>query len=367
MTSLEPKILLTGATGYVGGSILSHLLSSTDPALKSMTISCLVRRQDQADTLSNIYGNRVFPLLFEDLDDTPGIIEVSSQHDIIINTTLGSHAASSKAYVQGLAKRKIETHQHVFMIHTSGTSNLADHPITGKYSDGYHVFSDHDNIYAYEHKRNVLQPYDQRTSELGVIDEGGKTGVKTLVIMSPLIYGLGTGKFNRLTIQVPSYIRGTLSLRHGLVIGDGKGEWDHVHIDDLVRLYELVLLKMMNGGKDLPFGESGIIFSEAGRHTWGEVAKLVAEAAYAEGKIKSPEVKSVSLKVGARVLAGRDELMAELWFASNSRTRGDVSRELGWRPVKGQEDWKGYFKEEVRAIVAKEGLMGSDGDGDGEG
>ena len=50
------------------------------------------------------------------------------------------------------------------------------------------------------------------------------------------------------------------------MVGDGKGVWDHVHIADLARLYEIVLLTMIDGGKGLPFGKQGIIFSAAGRH-----------------------------------------------------------------------------------------------------
>ena len=182
-----PKVLLTGSSGYIGGSILTQLLESRDPNIKDITISCLVRRQEQADLLSSTYGERVNPVLFADLDDSETIIDVASKHDIVINTTLGYHPGSAASLVLGLAKQKATTGKDVFMLHTSGTSNLADQPVSKKYleKDPDRVFSDHDDIYAYEHERNAMQPYGQRTSELGVIDEGMKSGVKTLVIMSP--------------------------------------------------------------------------------------------------------------------------------------------------------------------------------------
>jgi len=357
MTSEKPKILLTGATGYIGGSILSHLLKSDHAGIKDITITCLVRGEDRVDKLNSTYGRRVEPVLFKDLDDTERSIEVASQHDIIINTTLGYHPASAAALVEGLAKRKQTTGKDVYMIHTSGTSNLADQPITKAYteSDANRVFDDSkDDVYSYEHMRNKEQPYGQRTSELGVIDTGIEKGVKTLVIMSPTIYGAGTGQFNKSSIQVPSYVKATISNGQAVVVGDGEGEWDNVHIDDLAELYTLCLVNILEkDGKDLQFGKPGIIFSGNGRHHWKDLAQGVADAAYAAGKIKSKEVKSVSLEEGAKVLTGGDELLVELGFSSNSRTKSVVGRNLGWKPTRGPEAWKEGFSEEVKAAIEK--------------
>jgi nucleoside-diphosphate-sugar epimerase len=47
-------------------------------------------------------------------------------------------------------------------------------------------------------------------------------------------------------------------------IGDGAGVWDYVHIQDLVQLYEHVLLDWAEGRKAIPVGEKGIIFSATG-------------------------------------------------------------------------------------------------------
>jgi hypothetical protein len=38
------------------------------------------------------------------------------------------------------------------------------------------------------------------------------------------------------------------------------------------------------------------------------------------------------------------------WFHS-SRTRGEVSRELGWKPQKTKEDFKAAIEEEFRIIL----------------
>ncbi|KAF5724917.1 NAD-dependent epimerase dehydratase [Fusarium mundagurra] len=56
------RILLTGATGYVGGTILDHLVKAQDEVLKGLTIDVLIRSDDAASKLRSAYGDR-----YEDL------------------------------------------------------------------------------------------------------------------------------------------------------------------------------------------------------------------------------------------------------------------------------------------------------------
>jgi nucleoside-diphosphate-sugar epimerase len=230
--------------------------------------------------------------------------------------------------------------------------NLPDQPITGKYHED-HVFDDsQDDLYAYEKMRDETTPCGQRTSELGVIDEGIRTGVKTLVIMSPTIYGVDSGEFNKSSIQGPGYVKSTIANVQAVVVAEGEGIWDNVHIEDLAELYKLCLLNVLEkGGSDLPTGRKGIIFSENGQHTRKGLAQGVANAAYEVGKIKTKDVKSVSLEEAVNIFTftGGDTLLMELGFSSNSRTKSAVGRSLGWKPTRDSEAWTRGFAEEVMA------------------
>ena len=95
-------------------------------------------------------------------------------------------------------------------------------------------------------------------------------GVKTTIIMSPTIYGLGTGLFNKLSIQIPVMIRAFIKSGQPEVIGEGKGQWDYVHVADLARLYEILLVKILKG-EEIPTGEKGILFSGTGRYSFAEL------------------------------------------------------------------------------------------------
>ncbi|KAL4984221.1 hypothetical protein BDW68DRAFT_180833 [Aspergillus falconensis] len=232
-------------------------------------------------------------------------------------------------------------------IRTSGTSNIGDKPITNPV--GVREFDDlADDVHAHENALEAAKPYAQRTTELGVIDTGLGLGVKTLVIMSPIIYGNGTGLFNRVSIHT-GYMKAMLQIGHAVV--------------DLADLYRLVVLDTLEReGKTLPTGRKGIMFSANGRHWWLQYSQLVADACYERGLIRERKVTHINLEEAAAILMPRLGFANEVFakedlesaaemFWSNERTVADVARALGWNPVKGDEAWKQAFRDDVDAIV----------------
>ncbi|KAI6086335.1 NAD dependent epimerase/dehydratase family protein [Hypoxylon rubiginosum] len=356
------QVLLTGATGYIGGSILTKLLASPSPIPDLTTISCLLRGVDRAEKLTSAYGDRVRPIIYKDIDDIEATVAAAAQHDIVINTTLGFHPASAQALLRGLSQRKAQTGRDVWYIQTSGTSNVADRPFSKAWVEpaGREFDDAKDDIYGYEKDREVREaPYPQRTTELGVVDTGLELGIKTLVIMSPLIFGKGTGLFNVKSIGIPGYARSGLKHGRAVMIADGKTVWDHVHVEDLVDLYVIILSQITEkGGEGVPTGKKGIIFSGNGRHEWREVVQGVAEVLYEEGKVTNPEPESMSLTGAAKVLTlieGLDfashEKSIERVYASNARTVSSVGRSLGWKPTRGDDVWKKAIRSDTRAFL----------------
>lgn len=163
--------------------------------------------------------------------------------------------------------------------------------------------------------RNEKEPYPQRTTELVVTQLGKELGVKTHIIMSPTIIGEGTGFFNKLSIQIPALIKTALAHGQSIVIGEGKEEWDHIHVQDLADMYGLMLARIVEG-KDVPSAEKGIFFSETGSHTWMDVARGVGEAGFKLGALKTADVKKISLEEAQKIIGGLHPDYLELGFAS---------------------------------------------------
>ncbi|PVH67617.1 NAD(P)-binding protein [Cadophora sp. DSE1049] len=339
------KILLTGATGYIGGSILSLLLKPSSGIAPSHSISVLIRGEEKVPTFKDL---GVTPILFQSLDESELLRKVASEHDIVIHTAQGYHVSSAKSLVLGLGDRVAATGAKVHYLHTTGTSNIGDQPITGAYSES-HIFSDTEDIYAYEKKREAIQPYLQRTTDIVAIETGLAVQVPTTLIMSPTIFGIGSGHFNKLSLQVPNLMRIAFATGKAQMIGNGEGVWDFVHISDVVELY-LIVLKRVLGGEDVPVGEKGILFSANGRFRWKDVASGIADALVEVGALKTKEIASVTIEEAGQWMGG-DIVAAELGFASNSKTVSDVSFGLGWKPLKTEADFKASFLEEAKLVV----------------
>lgn len=203
-----------------------------------------------------------------------------------------------------------------------------------------------------------MEPYAQRTTDIAVVETGLKVSVPTTILMSPTIYGLGSGFFNRLSIQIPTLIRAAIAQGHAAVIGTGAGRWDAVHISDLVLLYEIVLAKILGDDSTVPQGEMGILFSEALEFTWRELAEDVAKAGEKLGALKSDKVQEISLEQGARLWSGGDLQLAELGFASKSVCFRGMFRQVSTdacfavqeRDLRLVESWGGNHRNQRRIL-----------------
>ncbi|KAF4190006.1 hypothetical protein CNMCM7927_005816 [Aspergillus lentulus] len=338
------SVLIVGATGYIGGSILTELLQS--PEASELSISALIRRPEQAARLQSL---GVKPLEFKGLDDLDACRDAASQHDVVINAASASHDSSAKALVEGLSQRQKATGKDAYMIHTSGTSILGDHPYTGT-PQNQKIWSDEkDDVYAME--KNHPERYGQRVTDVTVVETGLSLGVKTYIVVPPTIYGKGSGPFATLSQQVPNLARLARKRGHAAVIESGAGIWNHVHILDLANFYLLLFRAVREQPNWLPSGPKAVFFVESGEHTWLEVSQGIADALHKKGLLDNNKVESISMKEAAAEITRGNESLVEITLASNSRARADFARNrLGWKTSRGNEDFLNHFDGEIEAM-----------------
>lgn len=160
-----------------------------------------------------------------------------------------------------------------------------------------------------------MHSYVQRANEMSVVETGLATGVRTTILMPPTIYGMGSGYFNRLSVQIPMVFQSALKRGQAVRVGDYDAVWNHVHIEDLTNLYEIVLARIAEGN-DVPYGEKGILFSDGGEFLWSELYEGVARALKKRGKLNTEELYTLSLQEAADEFAGGDEYDVEVGFVS---------------------------------------------------
>ncbi|TEA14537.1 hypothetical protein C8034_v003441 [Colletotrichum sidae] len=362
--SSKPKILLTGATGYVGGTVLHHLLATpslTSVITPSNPVTLPVRAPlDRLAKLTAAYGSRVNPVPFTSLDDTATLRTLASQHDIVINAGSGFHPASAEALVQGLAARRSHAKTPaVWMVHTSGASNIADKPVTGtRRPDAEYEDARAEDVFAFEDAENRRDWYPQRAAELVVLRTAERLGVAAASIQSPCIFGTGAGLFQKAGLMIPVMMKFVLDNGFGFTVGDGSGVIDWVHVSDLAGLYVLCVEDVVaNGGVNIPTARRGIIFPTVGRTLTADIARKCLDVAFATGNLpreggpREKEMRVFTVAEAAVTTAG-NEAVAETGYIGHRRTKGTVARErLGWKPVHTEEAWERDFEVELRAAL----------------
>ncbi|ODA76137.1 hypothetical protein RJ55_08420 [Drechmeria coniospora] len=318
------KVFLTGATGYIGGTALDHLIQ----AHPEYEYTVLVRDKHRAEAIGAKYP--AVKYVFGTLDDHVNLEEAAAKADVVVHTAESSdHYAGALAIAKGLKDGHSPEHPG-YWIHTSGTSILtwydAEHKREGAAplpKEKYHDIDDIERLVTLPdaaHHRDVDKIAIAANSDL----------VKVAILCPPTIYGAGTGPVNRRSRQVPSLVKETLKHGFAPIIGEGKAEWDHVHGDDLGELYVKLVEATQDPSKKNDadvFGPHAYFFVENGSHAWADVAQWIADEATRQGYLPVSQAKRVSEKEVTLMDEG-----SVSWGRNSKGIAMRARRHLDWEP-----------------------------------
>jgi len=287
------KIFVTGASGFIGGSVAARL------AAAGHQVRGLVRDPAKLDAVSR---TGIEPVLGT-LDDAALLTREAQAADATINAASSDDRRAIETLVAAL------TGSGKALIHTSGSSIIADEAL-GEWSDA--VF-DEDTPFVTHPEKQARVAIDRIVL--------GAPGLRGIVVCPSLIYGTGLGAEPE-SAQLPrlaALARETGVARH---IGRGLNVWSTVHIADVADLFLLALT-------DAPAG--GFYFVENGEASFAAmVGAIAARLGLGAPQPWAPEE--------AIALLGRQTAVFSL--GSNSRVRARRARALGWMPRHGSVlDW----------------------------
>jgi NAD(P)-dependent dehydrogenase (short-subunit alcohol dehydrogenase family) len=116
MTS-KTHIFITGATGYIGGSVLQRLLDH--PKKDTFEITALIRSADKAKLL-NTLGVKTVVGSLSDLDK---LTEHAAASSIVIHTADKDDLNAAKALLRGAKAHYDKTSKAPILIHTAGVGD----------------------------------------------------------------------------------------------------------------------------------------------------------------------------------------------------------------------------------------------------
>ena len=286
------KLFITGAGGYIGGSIAARLVAA------GHAVRGLVRTRAKGDLLR---ARGIEPVLGS-LDDAELLARECRAVDGVVNAADADHAASARVLVDALAGTGKP------LLHTSGSSVIGDDARGNRLADA---------IYD-EGTPFVVAPAKAARHALnGMLIAAATHGVRTVVVCPTMIYGVGGG-LNPHSVQIPFLLAQARASGVVRVVGQGVNRWSTVHIDDLSDLYLLALERAPAGS---------FYFAENGEASFAEIGAAIA-ARLGLGAVEAWPAEQAAAEWGP----GR----AHFTFGSNSRVRAKrARRELGWAPRHG--------------------------------
>ncbi|MBI5282057.1 MAG: NAD-dependent epimerase/dehydratase family protein [Candidatus Solibacter usitatus] len=253
------KILVTGATGYVGGAVCDALKAAGHQVVG------LARNQERAHLLES----RGFVSRIGDLDDLPGLSAAAADSEAVIHAAMkfgaGAGARDSTAVAAML-------------------DALAGSGKPFVYSSGVWVTGDTGGRMVGE--AAMLKPpplVAWRPTVEEMVCAAKERGVKSVVLRPGMVHGRKGGALAGLFQS---------AREHGAVriIGNGENHWSTVHIDDLADLYVRAVTSPAPGELFIACGGMP--------QTTGKIARAVAEACGIEGKVELIPVETARQQLG---------------------------------------------------------------------
>ncbi|MDH3739373.1 MAG: NAD-dependent epimerase/dehydratase family protein, partial [Alphaproteobacteria bacterium] len=282
------NIFLTGATGYIGGTVGAKLIAA------GHHVTGLARNEDRATLLRE----RDIKPVIGTLDDLDVLDAAARAADAVINAADADNPFAARVLVDALRGSGKQ------YIQTSGTSIVSDN--AGGQAGG--------TIFSEDTPLNALPEKAGRIATDRMVLDAANDGVRSTVICPCLIYGQGLGVRPH-SPQIPSFIALAKSSGVPRHIGAGENIWSHVHIEDCADAYLLAL----------DHAPAGSFFYVEG----GEASMIDLNRAIGRMLGQGDATEAFSLLDAVQAWGPG---MAHAW-SSNVRVNADKARALlGWSP-----------------------------------
>lgn len=318
------KVLLTGASGYIGGQVL-HELSTR---LSAASVTAIVRAESKAKLIRDAFPRT--RIVLGDLTDKDLLKKEASEASIILNLAATGLLPCAEAIYEGIKLQK--TSGPVYWIQISGASALAAEEIASpEFVPGSPSTRVFDDVSGAADIRSTIRAHSFRAVDNYLLDVAAASpNIKTALVFPPIIYGEGQGPVNRRSIQIPELARVTLLRGHGVRVGQGLSRWGDVHIRDIGKLIgALAEAAASHDDRQELWGENGLYLSGVGEMTFGEISTIVAREAQSHGSMKPDH------PVEALDKAAADQALphGSVLFGTNARSNARRARELlRWAP-----------------------------------
>ncbi|KAL3431611.1 hypothetical protein BDV09DRAFT_206482 [Aspergillus tetrazonus] len=321
------NILITGSSGYLGGTILARWKSVQLPPYN--TLYALVRRDDQADAVKSYGAVPLFLDLKDDAQVTHCIIK--NQISIIFFLVDAYGGEHQKVMIKALKQVKDKTGHAVHFLHTTGAKQFSRH--AGISTDRPLLDNDPE---LYNILNSAVPPHNwfaqSVRANINVIDAAEDSGVRSYILAPCIVYGEGEGFGNRTAIQDVTIVQAAKALRRVFKVDTDNPVWPVCHVVDTARLYLQILAQILRGS-DIGYGKKGFYLAASGSVYWNDIYQAFAEALAKREIVDSAEVKQADDIVLARIgeLLGVSPSVVPVLIGGKCTFTAVHGNEIGWK------------------------------------
>ncbi|KAF8969165.1 hypothetical protein BDZ97DRAFT_1754779 [Flammula alnicola] len=334
--SSKLNIFFTGATGYIGGTVLHRLLQHPDAA--SFQITALIRSAEKGEKLKTL-GVEV--ILGSYTDENLGfLIEAASNADVVVAIANSITLSPTNAILAGMKIKYEKSGKAPVLIHTSGSAFVMDDAL-GSHSD-QPAISDLD-----VDKLNAI-PVEAIPRNIDIpIIEADKAGSRLWTAFRTSGPWNSENEFS----LVHLYQAGSRAQARSY-IGKGLNKWCAVDVEDTADLYRVIFDNIRSNPDAACHGPEGYYFAGNTEFSGLEIGRAISEALADLGVGTSRKPRALSQEEFEAFYP--IPFLARM-IGANSLFKADRGRALGWNPKQGKAEFIASMKPEVEALIAKGG------------
>ncbi|KAK8119760.1 uncharacterized protein PG998_004386 [Apiospora kogelbergensis] len=332
------NILITGGSGYLGGTLLARWAAADLPPHGKLY--ALVRTEQQADAVRARYG--ALPLTFDPYDEAAVRRGVVDNEITVIYHLIDAFKSDSQLYmIRALAEVKKATGQTVHFLHTSGAKIFSSHAGAPHDRD---LRDDDPDLYQIQKEQKAPLTVMQTPvmTNNTVIEQCELHGVKSYIFVPCIVYGRGEGFGNVISIQTVAIVKAAKALRRVYRTDEGRPTWPVCHVIDNTNLYLDILRRILLGGDgggegQLRSGRNGYYLAASGSVAWDDLyaAMAAALAKRGDGFVDDARVETADRaaleKMGEALGCPADIVPVQL--GGNCTFTAKHGEEIGWRPT----------------------------------
>ncbi|KAJ4422974.1 hypothetical protein N0V82_002368 [Gnomoniopsis sp. IMI 355080] len=346
------RILVTGASGYLGGTLLAHWDEARLPSYDKLF--ALVRTDAQAEGVKQ-YGAEA--LTFNVKDEAAVLKALVDNKITIVYFLIDAINVEAQLYfIKALAEVKKVTGVDVHFLHTSGAKIFSSH--AGAPTEQPLLDTD-PNLYSIQKAQKA--PFDLLNQAVNtnctVIDEGEKHGVRTYIFAPCIVYGKGEGFGNPISIQTVAIVKAAQAMRRVYKVDKGTPTWPVCHILDNTTLYVAILRKILLD-EDPGHGKNGYYLASPGSIAWDDLYTAMAASLSNRNIIGDDSV----VPAAAQILEQMGEALqcppefVPVQVGGSCTFTAEHGKKIGWEPQFAPQHIVDTADEEVELILKHSSL-----------